>query len=760
MYSVPQEGPNQGWFFRWSLGPEQLGVHQIVYAFVFAQYCAVCRGALLEIYEDTSPSGTRDLWTFRYRQSVWSPGQSGTTNPLNPTWPLGSINTAPGEYALSKLHSLLVVPFGRQKVLFLPDTGNYLIATVRAHPNTLADRSDWDILRADSIEVWALTPQAGLFQVQRVKYPVGVNNLYLPDLTMEYTPLIFPSLKIFGDANNGTELIQTPLSFPKDYVFAKGPLSDDCPAPTNLASGQGRTFGERIRFHTSVDQKHSPQLYSLELTSEPIFQPHPLPAVIVDDKAPISRLLHADLSFGSNPGDGRMTVRLLDTPGAGAENFPLASYYFRSEMPVQLVSEGVPIFTGYTNRTEVQPWRGEESAPVELRMRCNDRWLLLESTILREQRDWQKIGHISVVDAIVRQCGIDTGVLVPDGSFDEQGNAILSGGSLAEYPAGWDGRFSSTYNTPLGTPILTNDNQEGNQLLGWKPQPHDTGASFLKRITDLFSNWLLGFRGDGTFYYLPYKYFSTSSLTFHAHGNRSVASGLNLNVGVGLTVVVTGGTVQFPQSMTINDTVLGGLAPNTTNTVYAQPDGTVTSNVTGLPPPGAVTLGTVTTGDDQTISVDQSASSPRQTPTSKVYRRPVEYRTIEPSGNFVYAVSHFQLDQTANRSAIFVDWASLRNPLVVNYLGRVKWFPIEIGGAFSCAQLNRMAYIAFQSARRRRQRVSFSADYVPSLKIGQIFTLEGIGNFRLLELRTVHVRASWQIANYVGERVEKGYGLP
>jgi len=85
---------------------------------------------------------------------------------------------------------------------------------------------------------------------------------------------------------------------------------------------------------------------------------------------------------------------------------------------------------------------------------------------------------------------------------------------------------------------------------------------------------------------------------------------------------------------------------------------------------------------------------------------------------------------------------------------------VEIGGAFSCAQLNRMAYISFQAARRRRLRVSFDADYVPTLAIGQIFTLEGVGNYRLLEMRANFVRRKWQIANYVGELVEKGYGLP
>lgn len=659
---------NQGWLFRWWVAPPHLTFHQQIYAFVFGQYCALCRGALLEVYEDTGPFTRRVNWVRRYRESLFAPGRSDDVNHLNPNWPLGK--QLP-EDSVGHFASLMVIPVGRQKVLFLAHTGQYLIATVRAHPRRTLDGKEWDILRSDSVEVWALTPQIGQFQIQKIKYPSPAVTLFLPDIIMDYTPLITPAIHMQGDASADSQLVQGGLEFPKNYTFPASPLADDCPPPTNLTTAQQRTFGDRIRFVASTDLRVSPQLYSLEIVADPTFQNNPATQFNVFDTQGAPRVLHVETSLGSNPGDGRLTARVYDVPSQRSPfAFPLAPYQFRSEMPVQLQVDGGFNFSGYTERIEVQMLRhdlvGPGAAPIEMRFRCNDRWLLLESTILREQRDWQGVGHITVVDTIARQCGIDTGPLHPDGTTLSDGSPSMAGGSLAEYPAGWDGTLSSSYNTPLGTPIQNTDNLEGNQLAGWKPQPGDTGASFIRRITDLFSNWLVGFRSDGTLYYLPYTYFTTSTLTFHAQA--------------------TGG--------------------------------------------------------------------------KPVYRRPVEFRTIEPSGNFVQVVSHYQLDQTSNRSGIFVDWASLRNPKVVNYLGRAKWFILQAGGAFSCAQLNRMAYIAFQSARRRRKRVSFNADYVPTLKIGQVFTLEGLGDYRLLEMRAEYIRSGWSIANYVGEAVEKGYGLP
>lgn len=726
---------NQGWLFRWYQPPPQIGLHQTVYAFAFAQYCAVCRGALLEVFEDISPSGDRTQWQLRWKGSLFTPGASVAT-PNNPTEQLGIFANPEigGGY-----QSLLILPYRKQRVLFASPT-QHLVANVRAHPRRTADGTEWDILRAASVDVWALTPAWGIFQVQKLRYNLAPAVLDLPEVLMEYTPQFTPAVLSNVDTDDGSSIIPS-IHFPKNYTFPTSPLSDDCPAPTNLSSGQQRAYGVQAAFLSSADGKRSPELYNVEIISDPVFMDNPSPATAVGDVSGASRVLHVETSLGSQPGEGRMTARVLDVPG-----FPLAKYQFRSEMPVQLQADGVPVFTGYTDRIEAQPWRGDPTAPEELRLRCTDRWLLLESTFLREQRDWKGVGHITVVDSIARQCGIDTG--------DPPG-------ANAEYPAGWNTNMASVYDTPLGTPILTTDNEEGNQLLGWKPQPHDTGATFLKRITDFYSNWLVGFRPDGTFYYLPYTYFTASSTMFHTHQGRHVDSGLtpDLSLSNNLTLFVHGGTATVNGPVTATDQTVS-LTDNSTNTLYVSSSGMVSANTTGTAPPGSVTLGTATTAGGQITSADISAASGRQTAASPVYRHPLEYRTIEPSGNFVQVQTHYALDQTANRSGVFIDWASLRNPKVVNYLGRPKWFKVEIGGAHDCAALNLMAYIVFKNARRRRLRVSVAADYVPTLKIGQIATLEGLGLWRLLELRATFTRTKWEIANYVFEKVERGYGLP
>lgn len=767
---------NQGWLFRWWVAPPHLGRHQQVYAFVFAQYCALCRGALLELYEDVDGSRANN-WQLRYRESLFAPGRSDDVNHLNPDWRIG--RELP-EDSVGHFASLMVIPCARHKVLFLAHTGQYLVAFVRAHPQRTADGKEWDILRSGNVEVWALTPQIGQFQVQKIMYVAPPTaggeapTLFLPNIITDYTPAIFPTIHADGDHDADSQLLPSAATFPKDYTFPQTPLSDDCPDPTTFATAQGRTFGEHVRFVSSTDQRRSPELYRIEVIADPVFQQNPAAAFLLQDQfAGGSAIQHGDLSLGSSPGDGRLTLTTWDTglPTPGNPNgYPLAPYRYRCEVPLQLALDGQFAFTGYTDRIEVQPLRQDPiespKAPVEFRFRCNDRWLLLEETILREQRDWQGIGHITVVDTIARQCGIDTGPLHWDGSsLYPDGGQVLCGGSLAEYPTGWDGARASLYNTPLGTPILTADNLEGNQLLGWKPQPHDTGATFLERIRSLFSNWLMGFRADGTFYYLPYTYFATSTVTFHAHSDRSVDSGANFNPAnnVGLNLFISGGQVTIGgQSAAFGDLTLL-LPDNSESTVYAQQTGTgvqIVHNTTNIPPENAVTIGQAITAGGQIVDSSDSVEAGRQVKGSPIARRPVEYRTIEPSGNYVQVVSHYQLDQTANRSGIFVDWASILNPKAVNYLGRPKWFIVEAGGAFSCAQLNRMAYIAFQAARRRRLRVSFDGTYVPTLKIGQILTLEGEGDFRLLEMRVSFTRKGWSIANYVAEKVESGYGLP
>lgn len=722
---------NVGFFFRWYVPRSDLTLFPAVYGLAVGQYFLVLRDDLVEVFQDVSAGGDRSAW-----QHLWSYLLFGDKyprgNPYNANWTWGQKATAPTR---DEEHSLLILPFRRSKVLLQSQNGGFIDINVRNVPKMLAGGADWDILRSDSLQVWALSAVVGRFQLQQVVYPTGFATLNLEKFKTEYTPAGTPNLDLKSDTFYDEQLVQT-LQYPAMYTFPTNPTANDCPPPTTEGTGLFREYGVTLKFLASSDSLHSPQFYGLDIRVDPVFMDNPAAATNVFDTTGAPVVMSGEISVGTKPGDGHMRAIVQD-PGPG---YALKPYYYRTEMPVQLQIAPNVVFTGYTERLEAKPLR-QTGAPVELSFRAQDRWLLLETTYLRDQKDWSGDGHITAVDAIVRQCGIDTT------------------NPAAEYPAGWDGAQAGIYNNALDTPVIGTENLTGQQLLGWKPQPFDTGAMFLRRIAENFSGWLMGFRLDGTFYYLPYTYFTTPSLTFFAHAGRYVATGLAPNVGtsVGLnaqidsgTYVLNGATLTFA-----GGTVL--LPDNSTSTVYIDAAGTLSSNTTGLPASGVVTLGTVTTKSGAVTASDTSAASGRQTSTGPIYRNPVEFRTIEPTGNVVQVATHYLVDYTYNRSGLWVDWASIKNPAAPNYLGRYKWFVEEVQGAFSCPQLNALAYLTFQRARQRRKRVSFDADFAPTLKIGQVFNLEGYGQFRLLEFTGRLQKRNWEICTYVGEEIGPNY---
>jgi len=667
------------------------------------------------------------------------------TLPQNSNWSWGQNQTPTPE---AGEHSLLVIPFRKNRILLISQTLGMAVIDVRDQPIMLADGSDWDILRGDSIQCWVFSSVPGRIQAQVLNYAAGPAVVNLPPVTIEYTPMDTPALLTQQDLPPGASVTAT-LDFPRTVTFPTDPRSNDVPAPATLGSALSRTYGVTLTLAADPGHLYSPQVYGLDVIAQPVFMDNPATPVTVPDTGAVSRVMSAEISMGSLPGDGHARATVLDVPPL----FTLNPYYYRSEMPVQLTLPAGAIFTGYTDRIEAEPLR-KDHAPWQLQIRAGDRWLLLETSFLRDQRDYTGVGHITTVDIIARQCGIDTG---------------SPPGTLAEYPAGWNGALASVYDTPLDIPVFgtasgessSADNAEGNQLLGWKPQLLDTGATYLKRIQDFYSGWLMGFRLDGTFYYLPFDYFKTPSLTFHAY-HGGVSAGLMPSIAAGLSVSVSAGTA-LVQGAAVNNgssITIGSLADNSTNYLYLLQNGSGTSNTTGTAPAGSISLGTALTAGGSSIGVDTTPGSGRQLATDPVYRHPVEHRTIEPSGNVVQVYTHYTVDMTANRSGLWVDWASIYGgPLITpNYLGRYKWFVEEVQGTFTPAQLNAMAYLVFQRARRRRKRISIQADFAgPGFKVGQVATVEGYGSYRLIEFRGDILKSNWETCQYLLESTEPGF---
>jgi hypothetical protein len=159
------------------------------------------------------------------------------------------------------------------------------------------------------------------------------------------------------------------------------------------------------------------------------------------------------------------------------------------------------------------------------------------------------------------------------------------------------------------------------------------------------------------------------------------------------------------------------------------------------------------TSSSVTFASSHAGSTPR-------FYDPVTFTTKEPEANVILIKAGSAKDGTQRYSSLWVDWASIRNPAVVNYLGRWRAEVVQIGGTFSCKQLNWIARKIWEQTRRRRIEATFDADFVSTLKIGQVFTLGSYGTYRLIHMDVQMDEANFHRAHYTGEFVEKGYGLP
>jgi hypothetical protein len=94
-----------------------------------------------------------------------------------------------------------------------------------------------------------------------------------------------------------------------------------------------------------------------------------------------------------------------------------------------------------------------------------------------------------------------------------------------------------------------------------------------------------------------------------------------------------------------------------------------------------------------------------------------------------------------------------------NWLGREKREVPVIGGSFSCAQLNWIARKVWDQTRRRKYLVRFEADFVPTLKVGQMFSLPGQGNWILISSHVKFLHSGVARAAYEGQSADSGVGL-
>jgi hypothetical protein len=620
--------PNQGLYLRWAHPQSQLGF-PCTYSFDVGQFRLLIKDVVIEVFRDTSSGGNRTAFKKILTAPMWSVGDfvpQGVGNVM-------SFTTPQAEMAHDR--SLLWLPYRRHQVLLYANTGKWAVITVKPFATRLADDSDWDIVRSDTILVWVQTPAPGRFQIQKLKYPAGSIVLQTPPVTLDYTPASPPTVTLSKDSDHGSALTSV-RSQPPSYAL---PVNDasDCPTSTTDPTSQTQQHGIELTFTASSDKRRTPFFYGYTVTSPRTFAVAATTPESLLDSGTGSKVMTATLTAGQKPGDGRLTAETLDvTP------FPTASHYYRHAFAVQLKDGATSLFVGITEPNEVVVLKEPTTTPRRVVISALDRWKQLGYTYLRDQRDWQGYGHIDVVKFICEQGGVDC--------------------TAAEFPAGYVPGVLSTTNSALGGTEQTVAQQTQELQPGWKPRDDDTAAIYIERVAKIYSGWDVGFRLDGTFYYLPKAYFTTPTVTFASSH--------------------------------------AGAAPWFYN---------------------------------------------------------VNFTTDEPEANVILVKAADAVTGSPRYSSLWVDWASLRNPAAVNYLGRWKAEVVIVGGVFTCAQLNWMARTIWTQTRRRFVRANFEADFVPGLKIGGVCTLGTYGNYRVSNFQVDIAKASHHRAQYEAVLVEAGF---
>lgn len=635
-YSVNRTEPNQALFFRWFRDDGRTG-YSGMYWFYVAQYAILIKGVTLELYEDISEAGNRTSWKKLATWPMWDMSDAGRRH--TGSYVDFSSPRDPGNVE----RNLLWLPFRRNEVL-LASNAHSATFKVNGRARRLADNTDWDITRSDTIGFRVLTRTPGRFQVQQVVYTTNSPIMQAPPYKLDYTPGFTPVVTIDGDHDHGTTL-STTITAPPGYTIPKNSASD-CPTDVTNTTDQSRSYGVKLHMHTSADARWTPFFYGYSIDAARVFGNSTATEVTVGENSPGLSLTNVKITAGLTPGEGRLTCDIVDP-----SPYDLSSKYYHSGMPLKLDdSVDGTLFVAISEPNEVTPLHGPSTSPRRRRvvMKGLDKMKLLTDTWLRDKRDYTGYGHIDVVRFICEQGGVELvspelppyTVGVPDGNY----NQALGGSSLEKSVA-----LASKEVTPC-----------------WQPKFKETAKDFINRIATHFSGWYWGFRLDGTFFYLPRNYFTTPSVTFHEKSTEA-----------------------FPQ-----------------------------------------------------------------------FRDSVTFHTVEPEANVILVISGSAVDGAAQASSLWTDWGSVRNKNTVNYLGRFKREVVIVGGGLSCSQLNYVARRIWDQTRRRRINVEFQADFVPSLKVGQVFTLGAYGNYICVGFNADLKRTGRHYAAYQGEYIEKGYGLP
>lgn len=485
---------NAGCYFRWFQPASHLSFASY-YSFFIAQLRIDVKSTMVEVWQDNSPNGDRSSYQKLTAKPLFSFDDVSVQPGLRHLW---LTHTNPNEIA-AHTRGLLVLPFNRKQILLYSSAGKATVVQVRGTGRRLPDGSDWDITRSDTMAVKARTPTPGHFQIQKLSFLTGGVTFQSPHIYMIYTPAVAPTVTVAKDSDHGTSITAVRSQDPTTYTLPKPP-ADPCPEETGNVTTQRALYGIEVTLTASGDGRWTPFFYAAALSASPTFTASAAVPETVNDISPGSIIRSAKVTGGDKPGDGRMTVEMLDrTP------FPLADKYYRSGYPIRLTRGGTTFFTGITRPTEVTPYKLATSRPRRVVVAALDLWQRVNETYVPDDRDWAGTGHISTVLSIIERCGVDVSAAITP-PLTAQWNTPLAGVNADERSAA---------------------QEAGTLEPGWQMQATESAGGFIRRIAENFSGWLLGFQPDGKPYYFPREvipgvpYFPTPAVTFHAASSGS-----------------------------------------------------------------------------------------------------------------------------------------------------------------------------------------------------------------------------------------------
>lgn len=646
---------NQALFFRWHQPPGLMG-NQTTYVFHVGQFALHVRDVTIQVWEDTSPHGDRSVGTKRLGYPLWAyqtEAEEKRARMMNSTsrWDL-----------VAHDRWLLWLPFHRNKVLLLSNMGRAVLLWTR--PDNMVRRNsgdtDWVNVRSDTVIVKVLCPVFTRFQIQKVKYSEE-GTVSGPVSVLPYLPATTPTLAVVKDEDNGSQITET-RSQPPSYSRLRR-AEDDCVETETPPDWLVSQHGVKFTLESPAGRRWTPFLYGYQFHAPRILGDSAPSPLTVNDTGSGTRLLEAEFGTEAKPGSGRGKLEILDVK-PGVNPFPLEDHYYRSGVPIQVKEDADILFTGWSEPIEVTPLNESTDKPRRITIPIIDGWKLLSRTYINERRDWQGVGHIRAVIEVTARAGLNHSIVpIVGGGFTVTG---------AETPTINTTALDRRWNTPLGGDELL-VTRSGSTNSPWVTRSTDTVASYVQRVAKIFSGWDLGFRADGTFYYLPRDWFTTPELTFYA---------------------------------------------------------------------------------------SDEARDDAMDPDAPLFRDPVTFTTEEPEANVILVRSGKATDGTATYSPVMVDWASIKNPDVVNYLGQWRAEVIEVAGGMSCPQLIWMARTIWEQTRRRFINARWEGDYRDSLKVGHVVTLGTYGDYRLTQIRVEARRVGWRPATYEGTFLDAGHGLP